>query len=138
MTLAVEEGQRMKKGDLITQIQQDEYQAQVALHSAAWEAAQSQLASAEADLTLTGILAEGQIQRSDAVLGTSRSQLAEAEKTAKLEEQRTLANLREKEAGVEEARARLTGAKAALDKASADRDRAKQLALALPRDPSSL
>jgi membrane fusion protein (multidrug efflux system) len=73
-------------------------------------------------------LAEGQIQRSDAVLGTSRSQLAEAEKAAKLEEQRTLANLRENEASVEEARARLTGAKAALDKAIADRDRAKQLA----------
>jgi len=58
----------------------------------------------------------------------SRSQLSEAEKVAKLAEQRTLANLREKEAGVEEVRARLTGAKAALDKAMADRDRAKQLA----------
>jgi membrane fusion protein (multidrug efflux system) len=126
--LVVEEGQHIKKGDLLAQIQQDEYQAQVALHSAALEAAQSQLASAEADLALTRTLAEGQIQRSDAVLGTSRSQLAEAEKAAKLEEQRTLANLREKEASVEEARARLTGAKAALDKALADRDRAKQLA----------
>ena len=97
--LAVEEGQHIKKGDLLAQIQQDEYQAQVALHRAALEAAQSQLASAEADLSLTRTLAEGQIQRSDAVLGTSRSQLAEAEKAAKLEEQRTLANLREKEAG---------------------------------------
>ena len=128
VTLAVEEGQRIHKGDLLAQIQQDEYQAQVALHSAALEAAQSQLASAEVDLALTRTLAEGQIQRSDAVLGTSRSQLAEAEKAAKLEEQRAVANLREKEAGVEEARARLTGAKAVLDKAIADRDRAKQLA----------
>src|SRR4030095_5583192 len=128
VTLAVEEGQRIQKGDLLAQIQPDEYQAQVALHSAALEAAQSQLASAEADLALTRTLAEGQIQRSDAVLDTSRSQLAEAEKAAKLEEQRTLANLREKEAGVEEARARLTGAKAALDKAMADRDRANKLA----------
>jgi membrane fusion protein (multidrug efflux system) len=109
VTLAVEEGQRIKKGDLLAQVQQDEYQAQVALHSAALEAAQSQLASAEADLTLTRNLAEGQIQRSDAVLATSRSQLAEADKASKLEAQRTVANLREKEAGVEEARARLTG-----------------------------
>ena len=61
--LAVEEGQRIQKGDLLAQIQQDEYQAQVALHSAALEAAQSQLASAEADLALTRTLAEGQIQR---------------------------------------------------------------------------
>jgi membrane fusion protein, multidrug efflux system len=128
VTRVVEEGQSIKKGDLLAQVQQDEYQAQVALHSAALEAAQSQLASAEADLTLTRTLAEGQIQRSDAILGTSRSQLTEAEKAVKLEEQRTLANLREKEAGVEEARARLTGAKAALDKAIADLDRAKQLA----------
>lgn len=128
VTLAVEEGQRIARGDLLAQIQQDEYQAQVALHSAALEAARSQLASAEADLALTRALAEGQIQRSDAVLGTSRSQLAEAEKVAKLEEQRTLANLREKAASVEEARARLTGAQAALDKAMADRDRARQLA----------
>src|SRR5262245_30751860 len=128
VTLAVEEGQRIARGDLLAQIQQDEYYAQVMLHSAALEAAQSQLASAEADLALTRTLAEGQIQRSDAVLGTSRSQLAEAEKAAKLEEQRVAANLREKEAGVEEARARLTGAKAALDKAKADLDRAKQLA----------
>jgi len=128
VTRVVEEGQSIKKGDLLAQVQQDEYQAQMTLHSAALEAAQSQLASAEADLTLTRTLAEGQIQRSDAVLGTSRSQLAEAEKAVKLEEQRTLANLREKEAGVEEARARLTGAKAALDKAIADLDRARQLA----------
>lgn len=128
VTRVVEEGQSIKKGDLLAQVQQDEYQAQMTLHSAALEAAQSQLASAEADLTLTRTLAEGQIQRSDAVLGTSRSQLAEAEKAVKLEEQRTLANLREKEAGVEEARARRTGAKAALDKAIADLDRARQLA----------
>lgn len=128
VTLAVEEGQSIHQGDLLAQIQQDEYQAQVALHSAALEAAQSQLTSAEAELALTRTLAEGQIQRSDAVLGTSHSQLAEAEKTAKLEEQRVAANLREKGASVEEARARLSGARAALDKARADLDRAKQLA----------
>lgn len=126
--LAVAEGQQIRQGELIAQIQQDEYQAQVALHSAALEAAQSQLASAEADLALSQSLTEGQIQRSEAVLDTSRSQLAEAEKTAKLEEQRLQANLREKEAGVEEARARLAGAKSALEKAAADRARAQQLA----------
>lgn len=128
VTLAVEEGQHLRKGDILAHIQPDEYQAQVALHSAALEAAQNQLASAETDLALTRTLAEGQIQRSDAVLGTSRSQLAEAEKTAKLEEQRAAANLREKEANVEEARARFTGARVALDKAAADLERAKQLA----------
>ena len=128
VALHVVEGQRLTKGMVLAQIQPDEYQAQVALQSAALDAARSQLSSAEMDLQLTRSLAEGQIQRSDAVLGTSRSQLAEAEKMAQLEEQRTQANLREKEASVEEARARLTGAKAALDKAVADLERARQLA----------
>ena len=75
----------MTKGDLLAQIQQDEYQTQVAVHSAALEAAQSQLASAEADLALTRTLAEGRFSALS-VLGTSRSQLAEAEKAAKLED----------------------------------------------------
>lgn len=126
--LTVEEGQRVKHGEVMAQIQPDEYQAQVALSSAALEGAQSQLASAEADLALTQSLTEGQIQRAEAVLGTSRSQLAEAEKTATLEAQRVQANVREKAAGVEEARARLAGAKSALEKAAADLARARQLA----------
>ena len=126
--LAVEEGQAVKRGDLLAQIQQDEYQAQVALYSAALEAAQSQLASAAADLALTRSLTEGQIQRSDAVLGTSRSQLAEVEKAVPLEEQRLQGNVREKEAGVEEARARLAGAKITVEQAAADLTRARQLA----------
>jgi membrane fusion protein (multidrug efflux system) len=127
LTVAVEEGQRVKKGELIAQIQQDEYRAEVALREAALEAVQSQLASAEADLKLARTLAEGQIERSDAALGASRSQLAEAEKAAALEAQRSKANLQEKEAAVEEAKARLSGAKATLEKAAADLERAKQL-----------
>jgi membrane fusion protein (multidrug efflux system) len=127
VTVAVEEGQRIKHGDLIAQIQQDDYQAQVVLREAALEAAQSQLASAEADLELAKTLAEGHIERSDAVLGASRSQLAEAEKAASLEDKRTKASLQEKEAAVEEAKAQLAGAKATLDKATADLARSKQL-----------
>jgi membrane fusion protein (multidrug efflux system) len=127
LTIAVQEGQRLTKGDRIAQLQQDDYRAQVALREAALEAAQSQLVSAEADLELAGTLAEGQIERSDAVLGASRSQLAEAGKAAVLEEQRTRANVREKEASVEEARARLAGARATLENAAADLERARQL-----------
>jgi membrane fusion protein (multidrug efflux system) len=127
VTVAVEEGQRLKKGDLIAQIQQDDYQAQVILREAALEAAQSQLASAVADLELAKMLAEGHIERSDAVLGTSRSQLAEAERAASVEDKRARASLQEKAAAVEEARAQLAGAKATLDKAVADLERSKQL-----------
>jgi membrane fusion protein (multidrug efflux system) len=127
LSVTVEEGQAIKKGEMLAQIQQDDYRAQVALREAALEAAKSQLEGAEAELELSRTLAEGQIERSEAVLGASRSQLAEAEKAALLEEQRMKASLREKDAAVEEAKARLAGAKANLDKAAADLERARQL-----------
>lgn len=123
----IEDGQQIKKGDLLAQLQPDAYQAEVALREAALEAVQSQLANAEADLDLDRKLTEGHIERSDAVLGASRSQLIEAERAAALESQRIKANLREKEAAVEEVKAQLSGAKANLDKAESDLQRAKQL-----------
>jgi membrane fusion protein (multidrug efflux system) len=61
------------------------------------------------------------------VLGASRSQLAEAERAAGLEDKRAKASLQEKEAAVEEARAQLVGAKVTVDKAVADLERSKQL-----------
>lgn len=127
LSVPVEQGQRIKKSDVIARIQRDEYEAEVALRTAALEAVRSQLASAEADLELARTLTEGHIERSDAVLGASRSQLSEAEKAAALEAQRIKANLREKQAAVEEAKAQLSGAKANLDQAAADLERAKQL-----------
>lgn len=126
-SVAVEDGQRVKQGDLIARIQPNEYEAEVARREAALEAVQSQLASAEADLELARTLATGRIERSDAVLGASRSQLSEAEKAATLEAQRTKASRREKEAAVEETRAQLDGTKANLAKATADLQRAQEL-----------
>ncbi len=96
VSMVVEQGQRIKQGDLIARIQQDDYKSQVVLRQAGLEAAKSQLAGAMLELTLTRALAAGHIERSDAVLGASRSQLAEAEKAAALEAQRVKADLREK------------------------------------------
>ncbi|GIX48962.1 MAG: hypothetical protein KatS3mg131_3173 [Candidatus Tectimicrobiota bacterium] len=127
VVLSVEEGQRVRQGELIARLQPDEYEAQVALHAAALEAARSQLASAEAELELARTTAIGAVERSDAALGISLSQLAEAEKAAALEAERVKASLREKEAAVEEAKARLSGAKATLDKAAVDLERARRL-----------
>jgi len=127
LSMVVEEGQSVNRGEVIARLQQDDYQAQVALHEAALEAAQSQLASATIDLELTHALASGQIERSDAVLGASQSQLAEAERAAALEEPRVKAELREKEAAVEEAKALLLGARVKQDSAMADLRRAEQL-----------
>lgn len=127
LRVTIEDGQRIKKGELLAQVQPDEYRAEVALREAALEAVKSQLVSAETDLELDRELTEGHIERSDAVLGASRSQLTGAERAVALESQRIKANLREKEAAVEEARAQLNGAKANLDKAAADLQRARQL-----------
>jgi membrane fusion protein (multidrug efflux system) len=127
VTVPIEDGQRINKDELMAQIQPDEYRTEVALREAALEAIQSQLANARADLELARTLTEGHIERSDAVLGTSRSQLSASKTASALEDQRIKATLREKQAAVEEAKAGLSGAKATLDKATADLERAKQL-----------
>jgi membrane fusion protein (multidrug efflux system) len=127
VSIVVEEGQSIPRGTPIARLQQDDYQAQVALQEAALEAAQSQLASATIELDLAHDLIAGQIERSDAALSTSQSQLAEAERAVALEDQRAKADLREKEAAVEEAKARLLGAKVKQDAALAELNRAKQL-----------
>ncbi len=127
LSVPIEDGQRIKKGALLAQIQPDEYQAGVALREARLEAVKSQLASAKTDLDLAHKLTEGHVERSDAVLGVSRSQLAEAERAAALESHRIKAARREKEAAVEEAKARLNGAKANRGQVAADLERAKQL-----------
>ena len=125
--IPIEEGQQVQKGDLLAQIQPDTYEIEVALRTAALEAVHSQLASAEADLALSRTLIEGNVQRSDAVVGVSRSQLSETQQAASLEDQRLQANLREKGAAVEEARARLIGTKASVEIAAASLERTKQL-----------
>ncbi len=125
--VGVEDGQPIKRGDVIARVQQGDYQAHVALREAALEAAQSQLASALLELDLERAVTEGQIQRSEAVLGASQSQLAEAKKAAGLESQRGKADLREKEAAIQEARARLQSAKVDQDMTSAELKRADQL-----------
>lgn len=123
----IEEGQPIKRGEVMARVQQDDYQARVALREAALEAAQSQLSSALLELDLERAVTEGQIERSEAVLGASQSQLDEAQKAAGLESQRAKADLREKEAAVQEARARLQSAKVHQDMASSDLKRANQL-----------
>jgi membrane fusion protein (multidrug efflux system) len=126
-TMAVETGQPIKRGDLIARIQQDDYQARVALREASLEAARSQLASAMLESELAQAVATGQLERSDAVLGASRSQLAEAEKAAGLEEHHIKAALREKDAAVQEAKALLLSAKVQQNMASSELKRAEQL-----------
>ena len=125
--VGVEEGQPIKRGDVIARVQQGDYEARVALREAALEAAQSQLSSALLELDLERAVTEGQIERSEAVLGASQSQLDEAQKAAGLERQRAKADLREKEAAVQEAKARVQSAKVNQDMSSADLKRANQL-----------
>ena len=126
-SVLIEQGQPIQQGEVIARIQQDDYLAQATLSEAALEAAESQLASAALELELTQAVAAGEIERSDAVLGASESQLAEAEKAAGVESDIVQADLREKAAAVEEARAHLLSAKVNQDMAEAELRRANQL-----------
>jgi membrane fusion protein (multidrug efflux system) len=125
--VGVEEGQPIKRGEVIARVQQNDFQARVALQEAALEATKSQLASALLELVLERAVTEGQIERSEAVLGASQSQLDEAQKAAGLESQRAKADLREKEAAVQETIAQLQSAKVAQDISSSELQRANQL-----------
>ncbi len=127
LEVGVEDGQPIKRGDVIARVQQGDFEARVALREAALEAAESQLLSALLELDLERVVTEGQIARSEAVLGASQSQLDEAQKATGLEIQRTRADLREKEAAVEEAKARMQSAKVNQGMASSDLKRANQL-----------
>jgi membrane fusion protein (multidrug efflux system) len=127
LEVGVEDGQPIKRGEVMARLQQGDFQARVALREAALEAAQSQLSSALLELDLERAVTEGQIERSEAVLGASQSQLDEAQTAAGLESQRGKAELREKEAAVQEARAQLQSAKVNQDMASSELKRAHQL-----------
>ena len=127
MAVRVEDGQPIKRGEVIARVQQDDFEARVALREAALEAAQSQWSSALLELDLERAVTDGQIERSEAVLGASQSQLDEAQKAAGLESERVKADLREKEAAVQEAKAQLQSAKVHQDMASSELKRAKQL-----------
>ena len=127
MAVRVEDGQPIKRGEVIARVQQDDFEARVALREAALEAAQSQWSSALLELDLERAVTDGQIERSEAVLGASQSQLDEAQKAAGLESERVKADLREKEAAVQEAKAQLQSAKVHQDMASSELKRANQL-----------
>jgi membrane fusion protein (multidrug efflux system) len=126
-SVLVEQGQPIQQGEVIARIQQDDYLAQAKLSEAVLEAAKSELASATLELELAQAVAVGEIERSEAILGASESQLAEAEKAAGLESQIVKADLREKAAAVEEARAQLLSAKINQDMAEGEFKRAQQL-----------
>jgi membrane fusion protein, multidrug efflux system len=127
MAVRVEDGQPIKRGEVIARVQQDDFEARVALREAALEAAQSQWSSALLELDLERAVTNGQIERSEAVLGASQSQLDEAQKAAGLESDRAKADLREKEAAVQEAKAQLQSAKVHQNMASSELKRANQL-----------
>ena len=120
-------GQPIEQGDLLARIDPEFYELEVAQRQATLEAVQSQLARAEIEHELARALTEGNIEVSEAVLNASQSQLSEVQGAAQLENKRVQTELREQEAAVEEVRAQLAGAKAKLDVAAAESERAEQL-----------
>jgi len=114
VTLAVDEGDRVKKGALIARLDQEELQQ--------WrESAAASLEAARSRLTQSGTAIEYQRQQTEAQLSRSRAELDQAE-----------AALRELQSGsrhqeIESAKAALARAKAEQQRAQADWERAQSL-----------
>jgi len=114
VTLAVDEGDRVKKGALIARLDQEELQQRR-------ESAAASLESARSRLTQSGTAIEYQRQQTEAQLSRSRAELDQAE-----------AVLRELQSGsrhqeIESAKAALARAKAEQQRAQADWERAQSL-----------
>ncbi len=76
--LSIHEGQNVKKGQLIAQLREDDYQAKVDEAAGAVQAIRASLDEAKTGLTLIREKTEKQVQQAAAVLSASKAQLNEA------------------------------------------------------------
>lgn len=125
--LSVDEGDSVRKGDLLIKLDQEDYLSRVKMAEAALEAAKSELLSAEADLQLERLLVAGEISRAEASLAAAESKLVEAKTAALLEEDVSAKQIEEAKAKERAAEALLVEVKANFEKAEQDLKRAEAL-----------
>lgn len=82
--LAVQEGDQVKKGQLVAQLREEDYRASVDVAAGAVQAIKAALVEAEADLTLVRRKTQREIQQATAVLLASRARLNEARASLRL------------------------------------------------------
>ena len=82
--LPIREGEHVKKGQLIAQLREEDYQAQVDVAAGAVQAINASLNEAMADVLVVREKTEKDVERADAVLSASQARLKEAEANMQL------------------------------------------------------
>ena len=82
--LPIHEGEQLKKGQLIVQLQEEDYQAKVDVAAGVVQSINASLNEAMADETLVKETTEKDVQRAKAVLSASQARLKEAEANLQL------------------------------------------------------
>ena len=77
--LPIREGEQVKKGQLIAQLREEDYQAQVDISDGIVQSINASLNEAMADVQLVRETTEKEVQRAEAVLSASQARLKEAE-----------------------------------------------------------
>jgi membrane fusion protein (multidrug efflux system) len=82
--LPIREGEQLKKGQLIAQLREEDYQAQVDVSAGMVQSIKASLNEAMADVLLIQEKTEKDVQRAEAVVSASQARLKEAEANMKL------------------------------------------------------
>jgi membrane fusion protein, multidrug efflux system len=123
----IDEGNEVKKGMILIEIDQADYQTQLAQAEAAYEAVQTQLLEAQRDLDLQIQRQGSELARAKALVDAKKSKLSEAETDLAMERDKSKNGILEAEASYKAALSRLKEMEHGLKAAESDFDRAKRL-----------
>jgi membrane fusion protein (multidrug efflux system) len=123
----VDEGNEVKKGMVLIEIDQADYLTQLTQAEAAYEAVQTQLLEAQRDLELQIQRQGSELARAGALVDAKQSKLSEAETDLALERDKSKNGILEAEASYKAALSRLKEMEHGLKAAESDLDRAKKL-----------
>jgi membrane fusion protein (multidrug efflux system) len=123
----IDEGNEVKKGMVLIEIDQADYLTQLAQVEAACEAVQTQLLEAQRDLDLQIQRQGSELARAKATVDAKKSKLSETETDLALERDKSKNGILEAEASYKAALSRLKEMEHGLKAAESDLDRAKRL-----------
>jgi HlyD family secretion protein len=130
LTLLVDEGAAVQRGDVLAELDATPYQSEVLQVRAMLEAVMHQLEAAQYNLTLAAERYRGELAQAQALLERRRAEIQEAETAVSLEQARTRHLIAERRAALEAARARAAESQALSGKAFKDWQQAQDLARA--------
>jgi len=125
--LHVTEGDAVKVGDLLAELDQLTYQAEVEQARAMLEGVMHQLEAAQTDLTLAAEHYRGELTQAQAALTRRRAEVQEAETALAFEQERVKHFIAEQRAALEMARAREAESRALLGQAVKEWQQAREL-----------